>query len=277
MKLRFVLSVLVVFCLLSLRPALAREWTDDTGKHTMEAELLRVEDDTVHFKKNDGTTVKVPLNKLSKADRDFALVRAIDDWTVAIRLKPDSAEAYYFRGRAYACKGEDKAKSLADYNEAIRLKPDYADAYYFRALSYGDADRDKQIADLTAALRLKLNAERACWAYCSRGSAFERKGDRAAALDDYTAAIRLDHKRSDAYVDRASLYLNRGEPDKAIDDFTVALRLALRESDPIHRLFTASLAYHGRGMACAGKGLLEQAIADFSEAIRLDGGIRTSI
>ena len=61
--------------------------------------------------------------------------RAIADYTEAIRIKPDYAEAYRNRGVAYAEKGEyDRA--IADYTEAIRLKPDYAEAYYNRGIAY---------------------------------------------------------------------------------------------------------------------------------------------
>jgi len=53
---------------------------------------------------------------LGKADFD----RAIADFTEAIRLKPDCAEAYYCRGTAYGMQGE-KDKADADLAEARRL------------------------------------------------------------------------------------------------------------------------------------------------------------
>ena len=71
MKLKLVLSVLVVLCLLSLRPVLAREWTDSSGTYKIEAELVKLDGEVVHLKKSDGTIVKVPLNKLCEDDRKF--------------------------------------------------------------------------------------------------------------------------------------------------------------------------------------------------------------
>jgi tetratricopeptide (TPR) repeat protein len=53
---------------------------------------------------------------LGKADFN----RAIADFTEAIRLKPDCAEAYYCRGTAYGMQGE-KDKADADLAEARRL------------------------------------------------------------------------------------------------------------------------------------------------------------
>ncbi len=60
----------------------------------------------------------------TKGDLDGAL----KDYTEAIRLKPDLAEAYNNRGVARAAKG-DPDGALKDCTEAIRLKPDYAGAY----------------------------------------------------------------------------------------------------------------------------------------------------
>ena len=71
MKRRLGLAVLVVLCLLSLRPANARQWTDSSGNHKIEAELVKVDGEVVHLKKSDGAIVKVPLNKLCLGDRRF--------------------------------------------------------------------------------------------------------------------------------------------------------------------------------------------------------------
>lgn len=49
-----------------------RTWTDATGKFKIEAELVRVADGKVELKKTDGTTISVPLDKLSAADQAIA-------------------------------------------------------------------------------------------------------------------------------------------------------------------------------------------------------------
>ncbi len=46
-----------------------RTWTDDTGQFTIRARLVRVEDGKVHLQREDGRTITVPLDRLSKADR----------------------------------------------------------------------------------------------------------------------------------------------------------------------------------------------------------------
>jgi tetratricopeptide (TPR) repeat protein len=60
---------------------------------------------------------------------------AITNYTEAIRLKPDFAEAYYNRGVSYdnICEWD---KAIADFSEVIRLKPDYEEAYMERGQIY---------------------------------------------------------------------------------------------------------------------------------------------
>ena len=53
-------------------PAGARTWKDATGNFRIEARFVRLANDVVElFKVLDGSTVKVPLNKLSQADQDW--------------------------------------------------------------------------------------------------------------------------------------------------------------------------------------------------------------
>ena len=63
--------IVVALCLLFLRPAFARTWTDSSGAHKVEAELLKVDGEIVHLKKADGAVIKVPLNKFCEDDQAF--------------------------------------------------------------------------------------------------------------------------------------------------------------------------------------------------------------
>ena len=56
------------------------------------------------------------------------LDKAIEDYTKAIELNPQHANAYHNRGLAWSKKG-DRDKAIEDYNKAIELNPQYADAY----------------------------------------------------------------------------------------------------------------------------------------------------
>jgi hypothetical protein len=48
-----------------------RLWTDSSGKFKINAKLLRVADGNVELQKDDGSVVKVPITRLSEADRRY--------------------------------------------------------------------------------------------------------------------------------------------------------------------------------------------------------------
>jgi outer membrane protein assembly factor BamB len=48
-----------------------RTWTDATGQHKVTAELIGVQAGQVALKREDGSTVRLPIARLSKADQDF--------------------------------------------------------------------------------------------------------------------------------------------------------------------------------------------------------------
>jgi len=75
---------------------------------------------------------------------------AIEVTTQAIRVDPDDANAYLYRGRAYHCRNSsgDIERAIADFTESIRLAPQESEAYYSRALAYRDSgDAEKSAAD----------------------------------------------------------------------------------------------------------------------------------
>ncbi|NLX95793.1 MAG: hypothetical protein GXY83_06425 [Rhodopirellula sp.] len=48
-----------------------RIWKDATGKHTIEAKMIGFENGMVQLERSDGTTLTVPLEKLSDSDQEF--------------------------------------------------------------------------------------------------------------------------------------------------------------------------------------------------------------
>lgn len=54
-----------------------RTWTDATGKHKVEAELVGVADGKVTLRKTDGKTTTIALDKLSDADREYVTAQAV--------------------------------------------------------------------------------------------------------------------------------------------------------------------------------------------------------
>lgn len=78
---------LTVVLLSSVFPLSAREWTDSSGKHKQQAELVTVDGELVVLKKNDGRLVTVPKSHLSKKDLEF-----IDSQTAKEEMKTFSVD-----------------------------------------------------------------------------------------------------------------------------------------------------------------------------------------
>ncbi|MBM3979960.1 MAG: tetratricopeptide repeat protein [Planctomycetes bacterium] len=84
--------------------------------------------------------------------------------------RPESADAYYFRGSIYSLRNRDD-EAIADFTHYINFHPTRDDGYVVRGVSYlVKADYEKAIADFSEAIRLKPTAEN----YDARGTAYER-------------------------------------------------------------------------------------------------------
>jgi tetratricopeptide (TPR) repeat protein len=84
---------------------------------------------------------------------------AIAEYTKAIELGSNFAEAYRNRGNAYRALGEVQ-RAIADYAEAIRLNPQDAGAYAGRALAYTALGKDREAErDIDKAVELGVEAD----------------------------------------------------------------------------------------------------------------------
>jgi tetratricopeptide (TPR) repeat protein len=121
------------------------------------------------------------------------LDEAIDEYTEAIRLAPDSEYGFGGRGMAYLGKREAH-NAIADLSEAIRLNPKRATFYSLRGSAYLiGRDTNSAIADFTEAIRLN---PRLSQPYTGRAIAYERKGEWAKARSDRDRADELLRERS---------------------------------------------------------------------------------
>jgi tetratricopeptide (TPR) repeat protein len=149
--------------------------------------------------------------------------RAIADFDAVILARPKDADALMGRGNAYAKLGkQDRAK--ADFDAAKAIDPGAA-SQSGRAL--GDADMARHdyaaaVADYTAALR---NAPDDALALLNRGAAQQNLGHFTEAAADYTAAIALTPDDARLYNNRGTVYGAQGKLDEAIADFRKALSL----------------------------------------------------
>jgi tetratricopeptide (TPR) repeat protein len=147
----------------------------------------------------------------------------------------------------YADKG-DSSHAIADYTEAIRLNSNYALAYNNRGTMYADkGDSVHAIADYTEAIRLDPNY----------ADAYSRRGDVYADKEDYIHA-RTDWERV--------LWINPDNIDVR-DKLEVLRQMAGMSSEQAQE---AAQAANQRGATAYNKRNYDEAIQEFTEAIRLD-------
>jgi tetratricopeptide (TPR) repeat protein len=125
-------------------------------------------------------------------------------------------QAYLQPGDTYADRHEyDRA--LTEYTQAIIMRPDYAEAYNNRGYAYyWQGQYPNAIADYDRAIALRPTYP---YAYNNRGAAYMASGDSDHAIPDFDRAIQLQPNLVQAYTNRGNAYLRMGRPDQARADF----------------------------------------------------------
>ena len=67
--------------------------------------------------------IKALIGRAGAYDRKDMIDRAIDDYSIALRLDPAQADIYNARGELWRRKG-DRPRALADFGAALKLNPD---------------------------------------------------------------------------------------------------------------------------------------------------------
>ena len=106
--------------------------------------------------------------------------------------------AQYFKSGFDKFEAKDYYGAIADYTKAIELEPNYADAYYNRGNSKRKLkDYYGAIADYTKAIELDPNYSNA---YSNRGINKENLGDLNGACADWKKAARLGDANAAKWV-----------------------------------------------------------------------------
>ena len=225
------------------------------------------------------------MDKYDKADFDGAIV----DFSQAIQLKPDYAQAYMGRAMAYKGLGDlenqitelrkaaellqkqgdteayqttiDLIKVTQDLIDSIRSNPNSKLAFAELFFNYGIEEWKKgnfvqSLAQFNLAIRLNPND---AIAYILRGDAYFELGEYQKAIADYTQAIRLNPNDARAYLFRGNAYGQLKEYQKVIADYTQAIRLDPNYAD----------AYNLRGLVYEMSGNRQKAITDLEKAANL--------
>jgi tetratricopeptide (TPR) repeat protein len=172
----------------------------------------------------------------------------------AIRLNPRFARAYNSRGNSYKMKSE-YAKALADYGEAIRINPHLGRAYHNRGeLFVRTKDFDRAILDHTQAIQLITRPAALRDIYLNRSRCFLKTGEKARAIDDYLQGTRLQLEVMPPYAWRGDFY-----------DVYIKILTAMIDAGK-----SDSKTHHGRACFYFAKGMLEEAIEDWTRAIEIE-------
>jgi tetratricopeptide (TPR) repeat protein len=193
------------------------------------------------------------------------LEEAADVSKQAIRLDPESADAYYNLGGAYQELGRQE-EALVAYDQAIRLKPNDVEAHNHRGAVLMRLGRSEEaLAACEQALHFDPNFASA---HYNRGLMLEMIGRPEEALEALECAF-LDPnfvKFAPAYY-RAGLALtDLGRPKEALAAFELAIRL-----DPNY-----ALAYMDKGFALTRLGRSQEALAAIQQATRLDHNLASA-
>lgn len=193
--------------------------------------------------------------------------RGIEEYTNAIALNPDYAEAYNNRGIAYYNRGLDTGdhrqfeQAVKDFRKVVVLKPGSYSAYFAQGVIYlYQKEYDKAIGELNKAIAIDPDED---VAYVGRGFIYtqEKTKDVSKAVADFSKVIAGGGQWSAiAYSNRGGVFLNEKQYDKAVDDFNKAIELSPRNAT----------AYLGRGFSLAIKKQFSRAIEDLNRAIDLN-------
>jgi tetratricopeptide (TPR) repeat protein len=218
----------------------------------------------------DGCTWVIQSNNFSGADLAIAYSRrggafaiagqfdrAIDDYTHAIKLKPDYVVAIFNRGLAYG-NLRDYQHSVDDFTAAIRLEPNIAKAYTNRAIGLAHLNKNvRAIEDLDKAIQLDPND---AYAVNERGWVRAVLGQLDAALADCRKANQLKPNDKHVLNTCAFVHFRQGHYAEAISDTNAVLALDSRHADS---LYIRGLSKTRTGDATGGD-------ADVHEAKNLD-------
>lgn len=114
---------------------------------------------------------------------------ALDDYNIAIELKPNDQLNHLYRGEIYE-ELKDNDKALADYDKSIELNSNSSYAYISRALVYEKLEKyEKAVADCDKAIELNSNNS---YLYSIRVKIYEKLERYDEAIADCHKIIELD-------------------------------------------------------------------------------------
>jgi serine/threonine protein kinase len=202
---------------------------------------------------------------LTKSKLTSSPIRALSIWSgqgdklapVHLENPNVSPEFSVALQKALAIERDARFQSAREMREALGISNDPVEFVSKGIECLGNADYEGAIEQFTKAIRLNPKYSEA---YNNRGIAYTNKGDSEKALADYNAAIRLDPEFFYAFINRGKLFSDRNEIELAIMDYTRAIEI--NPENPV--------TYYNRANAYSTQKYFTLAIADYTRAIELN-------
>jgi serine/threonine-protein kinase len=201
------------------------------------------------------TPSQAAYNKGVEAQRKGEHVQAIGHFTEALTNAPKDLRALYNRALAHRSAGEPAA-AVKDLGELLKVEPRDVQALASRGgILLGMKDYAGAAADFGKVIELQPSSQ----AFLQRGLAHMHRGESKSAEEDFTRAIELDSKNTDAPYYRGLIYLEGKKFDAAIKDF-----------DKVAALRPTEKVFFERGLARYQKEDFAAAVKDLSRAVEED-------
>jgi tetratricopeptide (TPR) repeat protein len=142
--------------------------------------------------------------------------------TVTVTQHISAAEAAFKRGLEYYGKNMND-EAIINFSKAIELDPNYAQAYANRAVAYAKKGfLDRAMADSTRAVALNPKDAQS---YNNRGLVYYHLGELNQAILNFSKAIELDPRQADFFYNRGLAFYGKNNFDQAIADYSEAIEL----------------------------------------------------
>jgi len=154
-----------------------------------------------------------------KSQADELLRKALEESSMAIKLKPTHIKAYVNRQNIYLVLGKDSL-AMADAETLLKLEPSNSQAFYTKGFAYMRFDReDSSLFWFNKSIEVDPKAD---FVLNSRGTLLFNKFKRYnEAINDFTRAIELNPK-GEYFYNRSNCYFRMGDIVKAKSDALIA-------------------------------------------------------
>ena len=145
---------------------------------------------------------------------------ALRDLDFVLKINPNNHVALYNRSIAKMALGQDYL-ALVDVDLAIQLSPAEAGYYLFRSIVHSQRkEYDIGLQDAAEAIRLGEIKS----GHNNRAIIFEKKGDRASAISEWTEVLAVEPSNATALCRRGLLRVETGDCSGATQDLKSALK-----------------------------------------------------